>query len=201
MKKLSILFAAGVLFFGGVAYAGYSEPSFTAQKINNSQENQKEPYREIKLVRFGTRGANVAALVSGDAVVYSDVSADGVTVNKSVNSADGAFAGIVCTTIPSSDAATAASGFADEAGRGNWGYIVTRGPAFATTGAGGTNGNAYGDFFITSSDSGKITTMGTQAQVAATRLDVAINVRGKGGFFMQSADGTSTTYKVYVNAP
>lgn len=208
MRK-SFLFLMGFLLVAGSAFAGYDEPTYQeAHKVNNSALNQKEAYREIKLVRYAERGENGTSLVSGDAVVYSNVSNDGVSVLRTIQSADGSFAGIVCTTIQTGN--TGATIYSDNRGDRNWGYIVVYGPANAGVTAGGANGAIYGDPFITSSDVGKITTItilspdgtaGTGGNSTAGNLQrLGRNVAAKGGFFMQSADGTSTSYEVFVQA-
>ena len=196
MKKLYFSLMALFVLSGGVAFA-YDEPTFQeSSKVNNSPYSQREAYREIKLVRYAGNTANDAGLVSGDAVAYSIVSADGVTVFKTTQSEDSAFAGIVCTTIPSSNAS--AIHYSEDAGRRNWGYIVVYGPANATAGAGGTGNANFGDPFIMSSDSGKVGNIAfASGAVSKSYLEDAAT---SGGYFLQSADATSTSIKVFVKA-
>ena len=198
IKFLAISLMALVLS-GGVAIA-YDQPTYTTyNELRNAGGRQSEPVRVLKLVRNPSRDTtatgwiSVTGIQSGDAVRYDCVSDDGVTVGYSVvTSRDTAFAGIACTLIPSADAASSSA--LDDIGRRNWGWIVVHGPADANVKAGGTNGNAAGGFFITSRDFGTITGI-----EGANSADVSASA-GKGGFFLDAADGTSTTVQVFVQA-
>lgn len=193
MKKL-LLSLAGLAFLATSAFA-YTEPTMEgAHKVNNYANNQKSSYREIKLVRWN--GNNLPWPTSGDAVVYDLASDDGVTVKFTTTSADGGFAGIVVTQIQSVDSIGAT--FQEDAGRANWGYIVIHGMANANVTAGGTNGNAAGDVFVTSTDSGKITAIQGVTNSAVLQASMTSMLRGNGGFFMDAADGSSTTVEVFV---
>ena len=196
MKKyLIILLAAVGLVFSSNAWANLpNDPTF-AEAFRQQGTKQNNPYRVVRLVRFSTQSAN-AIVNSGDAVVWDTVSADGVTVRLTTTSGDNAFAGIAAATISSPDTANSATAL-DDIGHRNWGWITISGLADANTSAGGTNGNSNGDFFVTSSDSGKITTVKLSATTTATESQVKA-LMGVGGIFLQAADGTSTKYKVYV---
>lgn len=197
MKKLYSLFLAALLVAVSVPAFAIDDPTF-ANYIKKRAEGAKfaDASRGVRLVRFSNNGLNASSLVSGDAVVWDTVSDDGVSVRTTTTSADGAFAGIVCTTIPTSDASTGTSAY-DDLGRRNWGWIVVEGFMTARATAGGTNGNSAGDIFITSTDSGVITTL-ENAGGNSTANQIQRAVRGRGGFFFDAGDGSSTTYEVYV---
>lgn len=197
MKKSFMFLMASLLMYSGIAFAGYAEPSYSANKINNKADNQKEAYREIMLVRFGEDGVNGASIASGDAVVWSTVSDDGVTVAFTTTSADQAFAGIACTAIQTADSVDATV-YSDDAGRRNWGYIVVYGKADANVTAGGQSGATVGTSFITSTDSGKITGMQTGT---TTAIEPAIRqAAARGGFFFDTASAAATVVEVFVKA-
>lgn len=193
-NKILSLMAVAILV-SGVAFA-YPEPTMEgARKVNNLANDQKSAYREIKLVRWN--GINLPWPTSGDALVYDLNSDDGVTVKFTTTSADGGFAGICVTQIPSVD--SVGPNFGDDAGRANWGYIVIHGPANANVTAGGTNANGAGDAFITSTDSGKIAGLRDPAGTSnVTQIGLVQAVRGTGGFFMDAADSSSTQVEVFV---
>lgn len=197
MKKLFALFAL-VMFSASVAYA--DEPSFETTMIKRQAgSRQAAPVRVIKLVRFVAQGPDVASVLSGDVVVYSTVSDDGVSIDRTTVSADGAVAGIACTTIRTSDSTGSASA-QDDAGRRNWGWIVVHGPMTAKVSAGGTNGHAAGDMWITSTDSGAITgVVNSTVTTGASTNEVVKIARGKGGFFFSAANASSTTAEVFVS--
>lgn len=208
MRKLySILLA---LAFVSTSAWALDDPSYrNVVKIQSTGQIQGEAVRVIKLVRYPSVDADAASLVSGDAVRYSLLSDDGVTVHQSGVSGDGAFAGIICTTIPSDDTTGTTSSF-DDAGRRNWGWMVTNGYAIAKVSAGGTNGHAAGDPFIMSRDGGAITTL---ENITASR-DSAVNesaasfnskmlrqaqaAGSTGGFFFDAAVAADTAAEVYV---
>ena len=185
----------------------YDDPSYRNMvKVQSTGQVQGEAVRVIKLVRYPSVDADAASLVSGDAVRYSLLSDDGVTVHQTGTSADGAFAGIICTTIPSDDTTGTTSSF-DDAGRRNWGWMVTNGYAIANSVAGGTNGHSAGDPFYTSRDGGTIAGMETvnlsfdmtTAALWRTHVTNALKAASNsGGFFYDAASGSATTYEVYV---
>lgn len=198
MRKLYILMLTLLATVGLVSTSfARSEPGFESwsnKSVNVGRESN--PVRILKLVRNSAGGDNGVTIVSGDAVVYDTNSDDSVSVRVTTTSADGAFAGIAASQILSSDASAAASAF-DDIGRRNWGYIIVHGPANANTTTSGTNGNAAGDLFVTSTDAGKITGTSSNSTVTATGAEVSKVVRGKGGFFY-SADNASTVALVFV---
>ena len=87
-------------------------------KLRGVGSKQGEPTRVLKLVRFVSNDANVTGVVSGDAVCYSVISDDGVSVIKTATSADGSFAGISAMSISTADA-TSTTAY-DDTGRRNW---------------------------------------------------------------------------------
>lgn len=192
-KQLSLLVAILGLLVSTSAYA-INNPDMANYEIRRGTGGQQaDAQRSVRLVRFGNRGANVSSLVSGDVVIWDTLSDDGVTIATTTTSADGAIAGIVCTTIPTADG-SANTAF-DDQGRRNWGYIITSGKADANVGAGGTNSNSIGDSFITSTDAGKITGVPALPSVGSKAESIA---KARGGFFFDAGDTTSTTVEVYV---
>ena len=195
---ISLSVVVMLLGISGSAFA-VNDPTFKTWIVKRQTGTQQgDPVRVIKLVRFSSRAVNGPDIASGDVLVYDTVSDDGVTVRLTTTSADGAVAGISCVAIQTSDAITGTSA-QDDAGRRNWGYMVVHGPADAKAAAGGTNGNAAGDLFLTSTDSGAITTLQTPTgtgTVQSSELRKVVN--GRGGVILDAADGTSTVYKVFV---
>lgn len=197
MKKLYILLLS-VFLISANAFA-YDEPQFIgSQKLNNTADAQREGYRAIKLVRFASRDSNAISLVSGDAVVYDTVSDDGLTVRATVTSADGAFAGIICTTIQSADGSSNIA--FDDAGRRNWGYVIVHGKADARLTAGGSNGAVVGEPFATSRDQSRISGYETPSTDAASIARVQKASANSGGFFFNTPAASDTTTQVFVTA-
>jgi len=166
-------------------------PDGTYTLISQTGGTQAEPLRVMKLVRYAARGDSQAIINSGEAVVYDQVSGDGVTVDLTTTSKDAAFAGIAATDINTAD--SNADNASDDLGRRNWGYIVVHGPAVVEVG--GNNNAGAGDPFITSTDSTKVT--GFEATTDLTSGAEGIN--GNGGFFLE-APGTSANSRVFVEA-
>lgn len=199
MRK-HILIALSILFLGtsGLAYA-YSTPSAVGEIKKVRGADQGEQTRVFKLVRYVEQAQNGASIVSGDAVVYSTVSADGISVTRSSTSADGAFAGIAVTTIPTSDVVQ--NNVNDGNGQRNWGYIQVHGMTTANITAGGAANCSAGDSFITSADAGQVSCF----QVAQTayldggQLNVLGRRNARGGFvYAAPVAATSTTLQVQV---
>lgn len=206
MKKI-ILALSLIMFSSGVAFA-LDNPSDVGEIKKVRGSDQATPTKVYKLVRYVRNGVNDVAVVSGDALVYSTVSDDGVSVNLTTTSGDNAFAGIAVTAIQSSDSLTTTSA-TDDIGRRNWGYIQVHGPCLAKVTAGGTNGNSAGDLFITSTDSGAITGMqgatvsGDNASTTSSNTNLTRTIRNaasSGGFFLDAGDGTTTMAEVQVEA-
>jgi hypothetical protein len=182
----------------GVANAYPDDPTYATWTDKSGKvTKQGNPVRVLKMVRLADNRDIGVSVVSGDALVYSLVSDDGVSVALTTTSADGALAGIAATAILTSDSLNTNSA-RDDAGRRNWGWIVVHGPADANVSAGGTNGNSAGDLFITSTDSGKITALQTGAASTAVTVALLDDVKGAGGFFMDAASGSATKTKVFV---
>lgn len=202
MRKLlfSIVALIAAVGFVGSAFA-YDAPTYSEwTNLNRNNSRQGNAVRELKLVRYASREPSVDPISNGSAVVYDTVSDDGITIDVTTTSSDGAFAGIVAAgvSIPTADAA-ASSSASDDAGKRNWGYIVVHGPASARIQVGGANAPAVGDAFITSSDGIGVTTA-TGAESTLTAIGVKRLIRGKGGFFMDTDDGTSSSIDVFVMA-
>lgn len=193
IKILAISLAAVFMSFG-VAFAT-DQPTTIGEIKRVTGARQAEPTRTFKLVRYSAQ--NLPAIAAGDAVVYDTISDDGVTVRLTTTSADGAIAGIAVTAIQTCDNANNTTASDDE-GKRNWGYIQVHGPVSAKVSAGGTNGNAVGDFFITSGDSGAVTTIQNRGSALAASANGLREVAANGGFFLDAADGTSTTSDVFL---
>lgn len=198
MKKNLFLLLSAFVLVGGIAYAYPDDPTY--QSWTNKSDKvvrQGTAVRELKMVRFVSQAQNGPNVASGDALVYSVVSDDGVSVALTTTSVDGAFAGIAATAILTSDVTGSASA-QDDAGRRNWGWIVVHGPAVAKISANhaGTNAHSAGDAFLTSSDSGAINGLNTVSQ-GDTNL-IARRLSGVGGFFFNAGDASSTTTDVMV---
>lgn len=200
MRKhyLASLLAFVLLGVSTSAFA-FSEPSSIGHNKRVRGSDQHVDSKVFKLVRNGVIGAQGISMVSGDAVIYDTTSDDGVTVALTTTSADGAFAGICVTAIPSSDGTTTTTSALDDIGRRNWGYIQVHGRALAKVSAGGQNAAAPGDLFITSGDSGAVTTMLRVAGTNTTTTELGKIAQGRGGFFYDAADGTSTMVEVQID--
>lgn len=136
-------------------------------------------------------------------MVWSSTSADGVSVERTRTSADGAIAGIVAADIESADN-TGATTASDDNGRRNWGYVQVYGIAVANIPNGGDNAAGAGDLFVTSRDPANITGLETPlghsgGSVGETTdvtqvLDISQAASSAGGFFVDDPSGkTSTT--------
>lgn len=199
MKKLIlILLTFGML--SGTAFAGPPETDILSEKKGLGGRRQGDQAAVIVLVRNSGASASSTALniVSADAVVYDTNSDDGVSVRLTTTSADGALAGIAVTAITSSDATSGTSAF-DDNGRRNWGYILVHGRCLAKTSAGGTNGNNIGDAFITSVDSGAITTFALLNSDAGGVNSALKTSTATGGFFYDAAVAGATFAEVQVD--
>jgi len=195
MKKFFALSLSALML--ALAVPSFAGGPYDVGEIKGTPRKQGEPVRTYKLVRFSTRGPNIASLTSNDVVVYDTNSGDGVSVRTTTTSADASIAGIVSMTIPSADSAS--TNAFDDAGKRNWGFILVHGPAKAKASAGGTNGAAAGTFWITSKDSGAITGVESLSSNDAAAVRSAARVSGGvGGVFFDSADGSSTSYDVFV---
>src|SRR3990167_10855282 len=111
MKKFTFLasFLLSAFLLGtGVAHAvneptlqGWDNKSKFAQQVPGAGGSTQTTV--LKFVRYGESAENGAQIVSGDAVVYDSISDDGITIDLTTTSADGAFAGLAVVTIPTSD--------------------------------------------------------------------------------------------------
>ena len=197
--SLSLVMLLGVT----VAYAAPNEPNFSTYVVKRQVgSRQGDPVRVLKLVRFSTKGPNQTSVVSGDVLVYDTVSDDGVSVRLTTTSADGAIAGIAASAISSSDSTAATTSAQDDAGGLNWGYIVVHGLANAKVTAGSGTGNAIGEAFTTSTDSGAAGyTQVTTANGAATGADITTTLNamtGMGGIFLDTGAVGDTSAEVLV---
>ena len=211
MKKiLIVLTLLSFLFGGGVAYAVDSpvEPGVIKRITGASQDTT---YRAYKLVRFGMTQQDTASISADSLVIWDVVSDDGVTISETTLSGDGAIAGIVATTIQTSDNRSGTSA-ADDAGRRNWGYVQVEGKSTVRVLAGGTNNHSAGDMFITSTDASRATSLervsfDTSGATTVARATVnndyvtrQLKAAGsRGGFFLDPASATRTTEEVILD--
>lgn len=205
-KLIALVLILGLCSFVGVAYAtDYpANPGEIKRPIGGRSSTAVRTYM---LCRNGSQSANLGIISIGSAVVWDTISDDGVTVRMTTTSGDNAFAGIAVTTIQTSDNNTATAASHDD-GRRNWGYIQVYGyNGDALTG--GANGNAAGDLFITSSDSGRITTLegcsfsGDSGALAGYNSKIARQLQAigaKGGFFFDANSDNSSTTEVFIIA-
>lgn len=200
MKKLSFLFILALVLGAGQAYA-IDEPTIRGWKNKSDQaQHTWDQTTILKFVRNGQMGANTTSIQSGDAVVYSAFSDDGVSVMLTTTSADGGFAGIAVTPIPTCDQSSVTT-WRDDIGRRNWGWVLVHGKTFAKVTAGGSNGHAAGDFFITSADSGAITTISNRANATLpVTAGGAREIAASGGIFLDAATAANTVEEVFVRA-
>lgn len=197
MKKLTLaLLLTAFTLSGGVAFA-IDTPTKDGIIKRTDGTRQSVPVHVFKLVRFANRGANVASLASGDVVKYDTLSDDGVTIATTTTSGDGAIAGIVVTTIPTSDQTVQSDAF-DDVGRRNWGYIQVHGPALAGITAGAASYVSVGDPFITSSDAAKIASLQTPTATANSINTIAYQSAASGGFFLDQPAASDTTVEVFI---
>ena len=199
MKKFIVMLSF-LMMFGGTVYA--AEPTDPGDILGNVGGFQSDPYKAYLIVRYVSNEDVSPSLVSGDVVVWSSVSGDGVSIERTRTSADEAIAGIVVSEIESSDnsGTTTAS---DDNGRRNWGYIQVYGRAIATLVSGGDNASAAGDFFITSSDPANITGLqelrgedGVASGVTADVASITSEIRAaqsSGGYFINDPSGKAST--------
>lgn len=196
MKKILLVLALAICV-AAPAFA-IDQPGFQNYVIKNGTgARQGDAVREVKLVRFSSQAQNDASLVSGDLVVWDTNSDDGVSIRTTTTSADGAIAGVVCTTIATADSVQNSAH--EGAGRRNWGWIVVSGPMVVDLTAAGSNGAAVGDAFITSTDA----TVATRFETTPTAyLNGAYTERvtrtNRGGFFLDTPAVGDTSVEVFV---
>lgn len=199
MRKYFLIALSAILATSGVAFAAIDQPTGVGEIKKVRGSDQSEQTRVFKLVRNPDRSQNGATIVSGDAVVYSLISDDGISITRTTTSADGAFAGIAVTNIPTSDASVS-GGVWDDVARRNWGYIQVHGMTTANITAGGAANCTAGDAFITSTDAGQISCLqNVSAALEQGQLNVAVRRNAKGGFVYDApAAATDTTIEVQV---
>ena len=188
------------MLFGGVSFAyDYPVEPGIVKRVNGT--SQDTTVRVYKLVRNSSAHHNQSGMSADLLVVYDTNSDDGVSVRTTTTSCDGAIAGIIVTSIPTSDAISGTSA-ADDAGRRNWGYMLVHGKTQVLASDGSTNGHSIGDRFVTSSDAGGACTFATSVYTVGSSSSADMNKAGSsGGFFLDAAAGTtagSNTYEVMV---
>lgn len=197
IKSLSLALLALVMLAGtSFAFVNPPDPDIIAEKKGVSGKKVWEQAAVVLLVRNAHAGlSGTMNILSEDAVIYDTNSDDGVTVRLTTTSADGALAGIAVTAITSSDAATGTAA-SDDWGRRNWGYILVHGKCTAKAVAGGTNVNAVKDAFMTSTDSGAITSNELFPSSANGILSAYRAAVGSGGFFYDACTTASCEVQV-----
>lgn len=182
--KFLALIAVGLLGFSTFALAT-PQPADDGIIKRLTGGRASKAVKVYKLVRYAEQGENAVPLASGEVVVWDTISDDGVTIDVTTTSADGAIAGICVTSFETADVAGPAD---NQEGRRNWGFIQVHGPALAYVNRGGGNNHAAGDPFITSEDSGAVTRF---EAANATYLNGATtttqNRSRSGGFFMDAS--------------
>lgn len=198
-KQILALSFLAILATSGVAFA-VDQPSAVGEIKKVRGADQGEQTRVFKLVRNPDRSQNGATIVSGDVVVYSTVSDDGISSARTTTSNDGAIAGIAVTNILTSDATTSGN-VNDDAGRRNWGFILVHGMTTANITAGGAANCSAGDAFVTSSDAGQISCLqNVSAALEQGQLNAVIRRDSKGGFFYDAPSAaTDTSIEVQVD--
>ena len=201
-KHILIALSAIFLATSGVAFA-YPDPTIAGwdNKSKYAQQAGQGGTRQtvtLVWVRYVDQAQNGASIVSGDAVVWSTVSDDGVSVTRSSASADGAFAGIAVVAIPTAD--TVQNSPFDGYGRRNWGWVLVHGKTVANITAGGAANCSAGDGFITSSDAGQISCLqNVSGTLNTTELNAVVRRNSKGGFVYDApAAATDTSIEVQV---
>lgn len=196
MRKLRyFLILALLTFVVSPAFALNDTTLDDVVRLKGDGARQGSAVRVLKLVRYDESGQNGTGVSSGDALVLSLLSDDGVTVDRSAASHDQAFVGIAAMTIQTSDATTGTSAY-DDVGRRNWGWMIVHGPANAKVSAGGTNGHSAGTPFVTSTDAAAVT--GLQTVNVALTADVIGQSTSTGGIFLDAASASATDAEVYV---
>lgn len=189
---LAILLSSSVVMaYDDPTIAGWENKSKLAQQVRQGTQ-----VTVLKLVRNANEGNDATSIASQDIVVYDTVSDDGITVALTTTSADGAIAGVAVTSIPTSDTAGSTSAQAD-AGLRNWGWILVHGKTNAKTGTGGANNAQTGDPFITSTDSGAVTTFPNRTSNVPVTAAGGQKLTNTGGFFLDN-DAQGTSSEVFV---
>ena len=186
-KHLVIALTLLTMAFGVNAYA-VDRPADNGIIKRPDGGRQSQAVKVYKLVRNSSQNGTTGVISIGSVVVWDTVSDDGISVRMTTTSRDGAIAGIAVTLI-SPDVTALGPAASDDEGKGNWGYIQVHGNCNALTLTGGTNGNAAGNVFITSSDAGNITTF--RSDVGNSDAIAVLNTRN-GGFFYD-ATGTASS--------
>lgn len=202
MSKFKLFSIVSILgLFCSLSYADTPpEPTISNLiKLQATGSRQGDGLRKVKLVRNASQEAATVAMASGDAVVYSSLSDDGVTIAYTTTSKDATFAGILGTAISTSDAAAGTDANSDQ-GRRNWGWVIVHGPANAKVSSSGTNVHAAGDLFFTSRDAGAVTTFEALRGAATASIDAVRAVGAAGGFFFDASVASNTSEEVFVRA-
>lgn len=193
-KRYFVLAIALVVALCGIN--SYAYPSYPGEIKNFVGQKPGEATRTYKFVRYGLVNPNAGSLSANEVVIYDTTSDDGVTIVKTTTSADGAIAGIVVETIQTAEAGSITSA-ADDAGRRNWGFIQVHGPAIAKVRGGGNTCLAKSPF-VTSGDSGAVTSLECSTSTNAVSRPDLLKASHFGGFFMDNCAGTAVTETVDV---
>jgi len=157
MKKLFVI-ALIALFMAGDAFAtsGPNNPG----DILGQGKYPSDPHRIFRFVHISPNDNDTDGVTEDAVVVWDDEFDDGVSVELSSTSLDARVAGILVTTVTSSDSTGAGHAASDDIGTSDWGWLQTYGlyddgvyadtygvQTGRTIGNGGTNG-ACGQFDV-----------------------------------------------------
>ena len=202
MRKLKLFLILSFCTFVTVpAFALNDTTLDNVVRLNGDGTRQGSAVRVLKLVRYTDNTEDGASIVSGDALVHSLISDDGVSVTLSTVSSDPAFCGIAAMTIQTSDRVTTTSAYDDVGGR-NWGWMIVHGPANARIAAGSGPGDVAGRAFTTSGDDAAIGHIQSLTAVAGTDgqsvNNAVLSVTGSGGIFLDTGGASDTSIEVFV---
>lgn len=196
-KNLSFFLAVvSLVGFAGVAHAR-PEPADPGEYHGSIGVKEYTPTKRYVIVRYAEQAQNALAIYSGDVVVWDSNSDDGVTVDVTTNSFDGAIAGIAVTSLETAD--SIGNTAADHAGRRNYGVIQVYGRALANIVSASVNSAAVGDPFGTSKVAGQITTFEAFTADEAGVITEAIEAAtGAGGFFYDTPASGDRQAEVFI---
>ncbi len=131
MKNLRKLFALSLVAFlvAGTCYAAGPTGPGSPGDILGQAKYQFEAHKIFRLVHVSPGNNDADGIAAGSVVVWDDVLDDGVSVETTTTSGDGAVAGVLVTTVVSNDPDASANTLAsDDAGlAANWGWLQTYG--------------------------------------------------------------------------
>lgn len=137
MKKLFALFLIALLAFGGAVTVMAEQPTSDNYEIfgQGGAIGISAPTKVVN-VRYAMSSANSHSLQSGDCVIWSTNSHDGITISACVTSNDPAFAGVLVTSILTAEG----SGNSVSRNDRNWGKMAISGYCLVKATLGSTAG-------------------------------------------------------------